>query len=158
MWTAATVCGAAGGTPGPCTSPWRTMSGSRWTWSMSMTTSTSRQRRETAHCSLRRSGECSLDQLSPWQGCMISCQELFTDSVHWNLLLLSSSLNVLKDFKFSPVFVNIASANGVHVSHVDRQWLDDPSNTEQVNSLQGIQLRGGSHVSANLEGSTVNWL
>ena len=101
MWTVATVCEAAGGTPGLCTSLWRTMSGSRWTWSMSMTTSTSRQRRGTTHWSSRRSGECSLDQLSQWQRCMISCQELFTNNVHWNLLV--STLDILQDVKFSPL-------------------------------------------------------
>ena len=43
--------------------------------------------------------------------------------------------------QFLIVFVSISSANGVNVSHVDWQWLDDPRNTEQVNSLQGIQIR-----------------
>ena len=81
---------------------------------------------------------------------MISCQEVFTNNVHKNLSLLSISFEILNTFL---LFVNIASANGVSVSHVDRQWLGDPGNTEQVNSLQGIQLRGGSHVSAIQKGA-----
>ena len=70
----------------------------------------------------------------------------------------SRYLNGLQNFKFCPVFVNIASANGVSVSHVDRQWLGDPGNTDQVNSLQGIQLRGGSHVSADQKGALSYWV
>ena len=46
------------------------------------------------------------------------------------------------------IIVIIASANGVSVSYVDRQWLHDPSHTKQVSSLQGIQLRRGSRVSS----------
>ena len=98
MLTAATVCGAAGGTPGRSTSPWRMTSGSRWTWSMSMTTSTSSQRLEAAHYSSRRLAECSVDQLSQWKRCMTSCQELFTISQTWEnpwLQILRFKKNIL---------------------------------------------------------------